>query len=353
MNLSIPNEYPIYEMGYNNEYPLEQLFIHNFDTLPSKFFEKNKKYNFNLYDYLIENNFKTIGKVEVYNKKVNHNVVNIILFNHEKKMMINLLKNDSGVNLEFYYKCLDEITNLIDFKVLDTFLLEEKKSNISLITSYNGSLETEEFVLNINDTDIKLNYGDSFVAKNNLILEKLNQNNGKGIVLLHGLPGSGKSSYLRYLTTQIKEKEILFVPPSMADALSDPSIVTFLMDYKNSILIIEDGEKIISDRSSNGSSVGVSNILNLTDGILSDCLNIQIIVTFNMEREKIDRALLRKGRLICEHKFDKLTVKDSNLLLKHLGKEYVTNESMVLTDIYNIDEEIYKEENKQSKIVFI
>ena len=72
-----------------------------------------------------------------------------------------------------------------------------------------------------------------------------------------------------------------------------------------------------------------------------------------MEREKIDRALLRKGRLICEHKFDKLTVNDSNLLLKHLGKEYVTKENMVLTDIYNIDEEIFKEDNKQTKIGFI
>lgn len=353
MNLSIPTKYPIYEMGYNNEYPIEQLFIHNFDILPSKFFERNKKYNFNIYDYLLEIDFKLISKVEIYNKKVSNNVTNIILFNQEKKMILNLLKNESGINLDFYYSCLDEITNLVDLKVLDTFIIDEKKSNISLITSYNGSLETEEFVLNINETDIKLNYGESFVPKNDLIIERLNENNGKGIVLLHGLPGSGKSSYLRYLTTQIIQKQILFVPPSMAEALSDPSIVTFLMDYKNSILIIEDGEKIISDRSSNGSSVGVSNILNLTDGILSDCLNIQIIVTFNMEREKIDRALLRKGRLICEHKFDKLTVNDSNLLLKHLGKEYVTKENMVLTDIYNIDEEIFKEDSKQTKIGFI
>ena len=61
------------------------------------------------------------------------------------------------------------------------------------------------------------------------------------------------------------------------------------------ILIIEDAERVISDRESNGSPAGVSNILNLTDGILGDCLNIQVIATFNMKREKIDQALLRKG----------------------------------------------------------
>ena len=69
------------------------------------------------------------------------------------------------------------------------------------------------------------------------------------------------------------------------------------MKHKNSVLVIEDAERVISDRQGHGSSAGVSNILNLTDGILGDCLNIQIIATFNMARERIDSALLRKGRL--------------------------------------------------------
>lgn len=355
MKLSIPKDYPIYEIGYNNEYPIEQLFIHNFDILPSKFSHSNKKYSFKIYDYFLQNNFSVFIKNENFNKKSAHNTNTIILINFEKNIFLNLIKFDDGIKLTFYYDITkDEINNLINLEEIDTFLVENKKSNINLITSYNGILDTEEFSLYKNETDIELNYGKSFMPKNDLIIQKLNQNNGKGIVLLHGLPGSGKSSYLRFLTTKIENKQILFVPPSMAEALSDPSIVTFLMDYKNSILIIEDGEKVISDRNSNGSSVGVSNILNLTDGILSDCLNIQIIVTFNMEREKIDRALLRKGRLICEHKFDELSIEESNILLKHLGKNYTTDKKMVLTDIYNIDEEFYKEENnKQTKIGFI
>jgi SpoVK/Ycf46/Vps4 family AAA+-type ATPase len=104
----------------------------------------------------------------------------------------------------------------------------------------------------------------------------------------------------------------------MAEMLSEPSIIPFLMKHKNSVLVIEDAERVISERQGNGSSAGVSNILNLTDGILGDCLNIQIIATFNMARERIDSALLRKGRLVAEHKFDKLTIEESNLLLLHL-----------------------------------
>ena len=200
--------------------------------------------------------------------------------------------------------------------------------------------------------NLELNYGKDFVKVFNTIEKRLNEPNGKGIILLHGEPGSGKTSLIKYLTSIVKDKEILFIPPSMAEMLSEPSIIPFLMDHKNSILIIEDAERVIGDRESNGSAAGVSNILNLTDGILGDCLSIQIVATFNMKREKIDQALLRKGRLIAEHKFDKLTVEETNKLLKHLNKDHVVNEGMVLADIYNIDVEVHKTQNKTNKIGF-
>jgi hypothetical protein len=148
---------------------------------------------------------------------------------------------------------------------------------------------------------------------------------------------SHNTTYLRYLTKQIKEKNVLFIPPSMAEMLSEPSIIPFLMDNRNSILLIEDAERVIADREGKGSPAGVSNILNLTDGILGDCLNIQVIATFNMKRERIDSALLRKGRLICEHKFDKLNIEDTNTLLTHLKKGICSDKPLTLADIYNIE----------------
>jgi len=138
----------------------------------------------------------------------------------------------------------------------------------------------------------------------------------------------------------INKKNILYVPPTMAEMLAEPSIIPFLMDKKNSILFIEDGEKIISDRKiSTSSSTGVSNLLNLTDGILGDCLNIQVVVTFNIKREKIDSALLRKGRLIAEHEFKPLSVENTNRLLKHLNKNHTSSVGLTLADIYNVDDE--------------
>jgi hypothetical protein len=57
-----------------------------------------------------------------------------------------------------------------------------------------------------------------------------------------------------------------------------------------------------------------------------------------MDKAKIDSALLRKGRLIAEHKFDALSVEDTNRLLEHLGKEPNATKPMTLTEIYNLEE---------------
>jgi SpoVK/Ycf46/Vps4 family AAA+-type ATPase len=124
------------------------------------------------------------------------------------------------------------------------------------------------------------------------------------------------------------------------------------MENKDCVLIIEDAEKVIGDRKDSGSSVGVSNLLNLSDGILGDILNIHVIATFNMDKERIDSALLRKGRLIAEHKFGKLNLDDTNTLLKKLNKQTEAKEGMTLAEIYNIDNQQDKSKEERATIGF-
>jgi len=183
------------------------------------------------------------------------------------------------------------------------------------------------------------------------IINTLNKKNGKGLVLLHGTPGTGKTHYLKHIASKIKDKRVLFIPPFLADFITSPEMTPFLIENSNSVLFIEDAERVITDRQTGGAN-GVSNILNITDGILSDILNIQIVATFNMDKAKIDSALLRKGRLIAEHKFDALPIDDANNLLKHLGKEANASKPMTLTEIYNVEEEEFKSADKHSPIGF-
>ena len=80
----------------------------------------------------------------------------------------------------------------------------------------------------------------------------------------------------------------------------------------------------------------------MCDGLLSDILNIKIIVTFNTNLNNIDTALLRKGRLKYQYTFGSLCVEKTKALLKELyGDDYDTDnvtKPMILADIYNIED---------------
>lgn len=365
---NIPKSYNLYETAYGSDLPTHQIYLIIFESLPSRYYNKIN-YDVNVVDYL-----KTMGYVDLIkneSSKISRWGTNpldlgdsvyklseeILMINYEKKIIIRIeiKKEDSTgfVTLSYLYNLeLGLLKDQFDFEKIVQFERKKKKSNINLVKSDMGHLDTQDYDLVVPETDLTLNYGESFLKIHELIIKRLNRPSDKGIILLHGDAGTGKTSYIKYLTKLIENKEILFIPPSMAEMLSEPSIIPFLMEHKNSILIIEDAERVISDRELHGSSAGVSNILNLTDGILGDCLNIQIIATFNMKKEKIDQALLRKGRLIVEHKFTNLSVENTNRLLKHLNKDYVSDKEMSLSDIYNIDTEFYKTESNNTKIGF-
>lgn len=354
MSRRLPIEYPLYDASYGNDFPIEQYYVLLFDVIPSKTVS-NITYDGSIFDVLIQNGFTKNSQILSTNRRLDK-TYQLLFISEDKKIILKAngsVEKDNLFEIEFLYNLyLGDLDKQINFIDLKSFERRRKKSNINLVKSDMGHLDIEQYDLFVPPVDLELNYGKSFLKVHEVIEHRLNKNNDKGIILLHGDPGTGKTSYIKYLTSLIKEKDILFIPPSMAEMLSEPSIIPFLMEHKNSILIIEDAERVISDREINGSPSGVSNVLNLTDGILGDCLNIQIVATFNMKREKIDKALLRKGRLIAEHKFEKLNVEETNKLLKHLDKDIISNEEMCLADIYNIDVELIKSNNKTNKIGF-
>jgi SpoVK/Ycf46/Vps4 family AAA+-type ATPase len=114
------------------------------------------------------------------------------------------------------------------------------------------------------------------------------------------------------------------------------------LTHSNSILIIEDAENIIRDRNeiTLDASQAVANLLNLSDGLLGDAMHMQIIATFNCNLGIIDKALLRKGRLIANYQFEKVDVNNAKILSEKLGfgKEHIST-SMTLAEVYNQQKE--------------
>ncbi|MFC0776029.1 AAA family ATPase [Terrimonas alba] len=207
---------------------------------------------------------------------------------------------------------------------------------INLIVQNRNQLGLKAMEIKRTKLDLDLFYEDDFKETDEVIRNRLSQKNDKGIVLLHGLPGTGKTTYLRYLVGKIK-KRVLFLSPSVAGNLMNPDFIELLIDNPNTVLIIEDAENIIMDRRHNSSS-SVSNLLNISDGLLADFLNVQLICTFNSSLTMVDNALLRKGRLIAKYEFEKLGIKKAQRLSKHFGFDTVINQPMTIAEIANPNE---------------
>lgn len=298
------------------------------------------------YDYIIETYNVLQGdifKIETIDNQNHCGISTYIIFVPQYYLLF--YYNDT--NLFLYYsgektkENVNEIVTTISSKFKNVV-----KSKIEL-----GIVTLDSYGLNltkIENTKIELclekNYNNDFEQLHAEILSSLNTSNSKGLLLLHGKPGTGKTSYLRYLLQEITTKNIIYITPEISHQLGEPRFLNFILSYPNSVLIIEDAEALIKSRE-DGSNSLISNLLNLTDGLLSDCLHLQIICTFNTNIENIDKALMRKGRLIARYEFNELTIEKSNQLLKELyDNETTTDKQLTLAEIYNFNENNFQKE---------
>jgi len=236
---------------------------------------------------------------------------------------------------------LDELVTEITSLLLGYKERQKKQpAEINLIVRDGSGLQLKTLEIKKTKLDLNLFYEDDFKEVDEVIQKRLKQKNDKGIVLLHGLPGTGKTTYLRYLIGKLK-KRVLFLSPNVAGNLMNPDFIDLLIDHPNIVLIIEDAENIIMDRNiSNDPSV--SNLLNISDGLLSDFLNVQMICTFNSPLTMVDSALMRKGRLIAKYEFGKLSVAKSQKLSDHFGFKNIITRPKTVAEISNQHEMEFK-----------
>lgn len=263
-------------------------------------------------------------------------------------------KNNSKVYVGVIYPSSLFLTSIEEeFSFLDKYKIVDKGRNYVsvLIKNQYGEYDFEPLDIKVPKTDIELNYGENFskdVYKK--IVHKL-KNNNKGLYMFHGDPGTGKSSFIKHLTTVVK-KEFIFIPTSFIEKfISDPDIFAILIRKKNSVLILEDAEKILISREKEDNQF-ISTLLNISDGILSDILEASVILTYNCDDTKIDKALKRKGRTMVDYRFNKLNVDESKKLAKHIKVDVdKIQDPMTLSEIYNLEDEnkFYEEDEKDNK----
>lgn len=260
-------------------------------------------------------------------------------------------------DLIFYYELekkekTENIINEISSWFIDNLYQRENIPVFHTIgtSMYGYDLKTNELpnIKLFDDEHISKHYGKEFLTEYNSVIDNL-KNKTHGLFLFYGIPGSGKTSLLRQIIGKLcVDKKIIYIPSYMIESIASPEFISFLSDFKDSILILEDAEMCLKERSDEFGTQAVSNILNLTNGLLNDSIKIQIIATFNMNKAKLDKALLRPGRLLNEWEFKSLSIEDSKSLAEYLNLDIIIDEPMTVSEIYNY-EDYLKSKNKKNK----
>lgn len=285
-------------------------------------------------------NLKIIKKIKINNSIV-YFCSNCIVVTSSSPSIINRLINFT-VTSSLYIVC--------DFKDLKTIVKEEyiiynneDTRAMNYVTYSSRGFTSKKLEVLKPNINISLNYNNDFPYER--IKEILNSKES-GLIILNGIPGSGKTYAIRDLIYNI-DKNFIFLDSSCFNFITDSSFIELLTEFKDSIFVLEDCETLLQDRSLGNERL--SALLNLTDGILGDSLNLKFICTFNSDLTSVDKAILRQGRLKLKYEFKKLTVDKVKALCDKLGIDLIGKYigPTALCDIYNFNIETGNKEPKK------
>lgn len=130
------------------------------------------------------------------------------------------------------------------------------------------------------------------------------------LVLWHGEPGTGKTTAIRALAHEWKEwTQVHYVMDAERFFNRPDYMYRVLVDDVSSasrkwaLLVIEDADRFLVSNARDKAGAGLSRLLNLTDGIVGQGLNVIVLLTTNEPLGRLHPAVVRPGRCIAKVEF--------------------------------------------------
>ena len=321
----------------------------------------NNSTNYRLDDIRTDKGIDKIIKIPTKRFKIPETSIEV-LYSEEKS------PESISREYELYYNIPDEFDKFLE-KILESYSkFNQEKSKTLHIYTQNGPTEVNQYPFSRKSIDSIF-----FPEKEKLLnlLVKFNSNPEvlpRFTLLLHGEPGNGKSSLIRALAT-MTERNIQYVKLSTLETLDEAIMTLFSTSYYNRddevyihlplnkrIIVFEDidaecleilqsreedKEELVTKcdiqstssgrmetKSKKEKKLNLSDILNLLDGIFNQSGTFFVITTNHPE--KLDKALLRPGRITFNLELKSPTLPDCLKIIQKFFPDFIPDETFKL-----------------------
>lgn len=244
----------------------------------------------------------------------------------------NVIGEVSFIYLNDSVSKINEMLSELD-KIAVDITHEDANQRINTITIGQNGLELNPIDIMKADYDnIEHYFNDNTIKSADKLIKKVKKT-PKGLTLVYGERGTGKTTLMNYVSSNI-DKIVIFIPCSMIEStINNPDFRNFIKRYKNSVIVLDDSELYFSELYSK-SNIFTNNLLQFVDGFQSDDLDLNIIAILNVDSiTEVDHILLDCNNLIDIIEVSNLTKSKAQELNSLLGNKSKIKDSVKLVDI--------------------
>jgi Domain of unknown function (DUF5925)/ATPase family associated with various cellular activities (AAA) len=203
-----------------------------------------------------------------------------------------------------------------------------------------GAARSQRSITAATWAEIRDNYTAAAATAVDRLTEVTPDDIGGRLVLLHGPPGTGKTTALRAMAREwskwcqfdcVLDPEQLFSNPAY---LMEVAVGEDDDDRHWRLLVVEDCDELISGDAKAATGQGLSRLLNLTDGLLGQGRDVLVAITTNEPLAALHPAVVRPGRCLAQVEVGRMSPAEATAWLGADAAAHDLGHGATLAELY-------------------